>query len=154
MTRVPASTPANAGRLTRRRLIGMALTSVGMAPVLTACASVTAEERVLIQMTADNRFAPSGVTIPLGSTVVWQNASTGRHTATCDPALAEAAADVVLPAGAAAWGSGDLYTGQTWEHTFTTPGTYLYFCRHHEREGMLGTIAVAAGQGAGEPDSA
>jgi plastocyanin len=73
-----------------------------------------------------------------------------RHTASCDPALAEKLTHVVLPAGATPWSSGDLYTGQTWQHTFTTPGTYLYFCRYHAAEGMLGTIAVVAGSAAAE----
>lgn len=118
--------------------------AIGVVPLLTACAGAAAKERVLITMTHDNRYAPSGITIPVGTTVVWQNMGIGAHTTTCDPALAANAADVVLPPGAAPWDSGDLFPGQSWQQTFTAPGTYLYFCRYHEIEGMLGTIAVVA----------
>jgi len=29
------------------------------------------------------------------------------------------------------WGSPPITTGQTFECTFTTPGTYSYFCAYH-----------------------
>jgi plastocyanin len=32
--------------------------------------------------------------------------------------------------------------GQTWEHSFTTPGTYRYHCHPHEEAGMRGQIIV------------
>lgn len=44
--------------------------------------------------------------------------------------------------------SGNLDEGDTFEVTFTEPGTYPYFCRYHsslsggERVGMVGTITV------------
>lgn len=31
----------------------------------------------------------------------------------------------------------------SWQHTFSTPGTFTYFCVHHESIGMAGTIVVA-----------
>src|SRR5690606_33159051 len=37
----------------------------------------------------------------------------------------------------------DLHAGQTtFEFTFNDPGTYPYFCRHHELFGMRGVIEV------------
>ena len=30
----------------------------------------------------------------------------------------------------------------SWQHTFSTPGTYSYFCVHHASIGMVGTIVV------------
>lgn len=35
-------------------------------------------------------------------------------------------------------GSGDTFTA-----TFSRPGTYAYFCVHHQRVGMTGTVVVA-----------
>jgi plastocyanin len=32
--------------------------------------------------------------------------------------------------------------GTTYEHTFTTPGTYPYFCAPHYAVGMKGTVTV------------
>lgn len=49
---------------------------------------------------------------------------------------------ITLPAGAEAWDSGDLYPGQSWSHTLTTPGVYVFGCRHHANQGMIGTITV------------
>jgi plastocyanin len=51
-------------------------------------------------------------------------------------------ADAALPSGAQAWNSGDINPGQTFTHTFDTPGTYKYFCIPHEVAGMTGTIVV------------
>ncbi len=44
------------------------------------------------------------------------------------------------------WNSGDLNQGQTFQYTFTAPGTYGYHCEHHN--GMRGTITVTNGGGA------
>jgi type III restriction enzyme len=48
----------------------------------------------------------------------------------------------VLPRGAATIDSNDIAAGQTYLHTFTVPGTYHYFCEHHETHGMVGTVIV------------
>ena len=39
--------------------------------------------------------------------------------------------------------SGDIAPGGTYSVTFQTPGTYRYYCKHHQ--GMEGTIVVGAG---------
>lgn len=132
-------------RLTRRRLARILAGSASL-PFLSACAALATDDRVLVKMTGRNQFAPSGITIPLGATVVWMNEGTGRHTATCDPELVAEPTNTALPPTAAPWSSGDLYPGQSWEQTFTVPGVYLYVCRYHELDGMLGTIDVVAEQ--------
>src|SRR5262249_24780052 len=38
-----------------------------------------------------------------------------------------------------------LYPGQTYQFTFTTPGTYKYYCVLHKGLGMVGTVAVNSG---------
>jgi len=105
-------------------------------PVLAACTAVEARDdnRVTVEMTDLHQFEPASLRVPLSATVVWKNASLVSHTATAE------AQD--LPAGAEPWDSGALYSGQTWAHHFDVPGTYVYVCRYHEDEGMVGTIVV------------
>ena len=62
---------------------------------------------------------------------------------TFDPAQAIKASDVVLPAGVAPFGSGDIEEEASYSHTFTVKGTYKYVCKYHEEMGMVGTVIVA-----------
>lgn len=87
-------------------------------------------------------YSPAQVTIRSGDTVEWQNTSLITHTVTDEPKLAKKPGDSTLPPGAVAFNSGDLPPGQVYFHTFTVPGTYRYFCIHHEDDGMLGTVMV------------
>ncbi len=101
---------------------------------------------VTIEMTAQLRFEPAAITITVGETVTWVNASPIPHTATGDPdknPVSETRPDVVaLPPGAEPWDSGLLNQGQAFSHTFTVAGEYTYFCIPHVLSGMLGTITV------------
>jgi plastocyanin len=78
-----------------------------------------------------NRFDPADVTIAAGTTVTWTWVG-GFHdvTATGTPAFPSSGAPVAPP--------------ESFSHTFTTPGTYLYFCGVHgsPTTGMRGTIVV------------
>ncbi len=74
--------------------------------------------------------------ITVGDTVTW-NVVAGSHTVTeCSAGFA-----VCPPAGG--FDSGILVDGQTFVHTFETPGTYAYRCELHTSE-MLGEIVVSA----------
>lgn len=64
-------------------------------------------------------------------------------TVTDNPKLAEDQKDSTLPAGASAFDSGDIRADQVYSRTFTVPGTYPYFCRRHEDDGMVGSVVVA-----------
>jgi hypothetical protein len=64
--------------------------------------------------------------------VTWTNTGSVQHTVTDDPSKAVNAADAAPPSGAPAWDSGPVNGDQTFSHTFTTPGTYKYFCIPHE----------------------
>ena len=51
------------------------------------------------------------------------------------------------------WDSGVLNAGQTYDHTFTNPGTFWYFCTMHgfdngngTAQGMAGTVTVVPGE--------
>jgi plastocyanin len=99
-----------------------------------------------VQMTDQLEFVPATVTIQVGESVAWVNASAIPHTATDDPAknpVAQVFPEYAkLPPGAMAWDSGLLQPGQSFAHTFTVPGTYAYFCIPHVLSGMRGTITV------------
>lgn len=72
-------------------------------------------------------FAPLSLTVLVGDTVTWTNHGTQAHTVTA----------------AEAFDSGVINSGESWSHTFTTPGTVEYLCTLHPW--MKGTVVVVAG---------
>lgn len=75
-------------------------------------------------------FTPQNLTVRTGTTVVWTNQESARHTVTADDG--SFASDV-------------LSNGGVFEFTFNTPGTFAYYCRFHGgpgQEGMSGVITV------------
>jgi plastocyanin len=76
----------------------------------------------------DNNFQPKTINVQPGTTVRWTNNGTHNHTVT---------------AKNGSWDSGDIRPGATYSATFQQPGTYYYYCRHHD--GMQGTIVVGRG---------
>lgn len=101
---------------------------------------------VIVMMTNDMTFLPATLTIPLGTTVRWENHSKDTHTVTADPKRAADAKDVLLPGGAEPFDSGKIKPGGTYSHTFVVPGTYKYTCIPHEEMGMLGRLVVKPAQ--------
>ncbi|MDX1645855.1 MAG: plastocyanin/azurin family copper-binding protein [Longimicrobiales bacterium] len=86
-------------------------------------------EGVTVDATGGLDFVPSNVTISAGTAVRWINTSTVLHT--------------VTPDGHSEWDSATLADeGDQFVHTFSTPGTYAYFCQPHVGQGMTGTIVV------------
>lgn len=82
--------------------------------------------QVIIQNTA---FNPTLITVVIGvnNTVVWTNYDATTHTVTDDNGT---------------FSSGNLAGGQSWQYTFTTPGTYNYHCIYHSV--MTATVVVKA----------
>ena len=76
---------------------------------------------------SDFAFSPATVTITAGDTVTWTNTDPVVHTATSTTG---------------AFDSGDIAQGESFSVTFTTPGTYVYFCTPHPT--MTGQIVVQA----------
>jgi plastocyanin len=70
-------------------------------------------------------FAPAALTIAVGTTVTWRNADDTPHTVTEKNRV---------------FRSDGLDTGDSFSHTFTTPGDYTYFCSLHPF--MVGEIVV------------
>lgn len=125
------------------RLTGGLLATLGAPAWLAACTTQMRRFAVTIQGTNVVWYQPATLTIPQGATVVWVNRDIYPHTVTCDPTLdQEGGGGSQLPQGAQPWDSGDLYTGQQWSYTFTTPGHYLYYSRRDAVNYLLGSITV------------
>jgi plastocyanin len=91
-----------------------------LGPALTAAADVSVN-------IVNFAFAPTPLTVPVGTTVVWTNQDFVVHTVTSDTGV---------------WDSGSLSQGQSFPYTFKTPGTYAYHCIPHPY--MMGTVTVTA----------
>jgi plastocyanin len=75
-------------------------------------------------------FDPQRVTVKAGTTVTWTNEDDVPHTIASSSKLFKSKA---------------LDTGDKFSFTFTTPGTYEYFCSLHPH--MTGVIVVEAATG-------
>jgi len=127
----------------RRRFVACAL----LLPVVAAAARIV---EVRARISADGArvsFDPIGLRIEPGDTVRWIQLR-GYHSVTAyHPANDNH--ELRIPTAAQPWNS-DILLGQypaqgsTFEHTFTVPGVYDYFCEPHEAAGMVGRIVVGA----------
>lgn len=106
-----------------------------------------ADAAVIVTMTNQLTFAPRQVTISVGQSVEWRNASLLVHTVTADPDKATLPESAALPDGALPFDSGALEPDGTFAHTFTVPGTYRYFCIPHEGAAMVGSVVVEPSTG-------
>ena len=83
----------------------------------------------------DNTFRAPDIQVQPGTTVTWTNDGRNEHD--------------VLPVEGDAWGVEveDFQPGASYEHTFTEPGVYDYYCSIHgtTTAGMVGTVVVAEG---------
>jgi len=111
--------------LTRRFVAGVAI-----AFLLGATPALAADVTVKI---GNFTFGPQDVKVKAGTTVTWTNEDDIPHT-------------VVSPNN---FRSKVLDTDQTYSFTFTTPGTFKYFCSLHPH--MTGTVVVEAQTGSVAP---
>ncbi|WP_457112603.1 cupredoxin domain-containing protein [Marmoricola sp. URHA0025 HA25] len=63
-------------------------------------------------------FSPAELNVEVGDTVTWTNMDTAPHT-------------VTVTSGPVKFASANLAKGQTFSYTFTTAGTYSYYCAVH-----------------------
>lgn len=135
-----------------RRSFLRAAGGVTVAAGLAGCTGSTAQpDEWDIGMSA-SKFKPASKTVSVGTTVVWRNTSKQGHTVTAYGAQIPDAADYFASGGFASeadaraayadGSAGVLGAGESFEHEFTEPGEYAYFCLPHERVGMAGTIEV------------
>lgn len=80
----------------------------------------------------DFEFRPGTVNVNVGDTVTWTNRDSAVHTATADKG---------------SFDSGNLSRGESYSKTFTSAGTYSYFCKPHPY--MRGRVVVAGAGGDG-----
>jgi plastocyanin len=125
-----------------RRTFTESLAALGVTAATPALAQGATVE-VSMKQSPKMLFVPASVNIKAGDTVKWTNPYNITHTVTFDPAQAQTASDVALPAGVAPFGSGDIEEDGTFSHTFTAKGTYKYVCKYHEAMGMVGTVIVS-----------
>jgi plastocyanin len=110
-----------------------------------AAAPATVEIRVIQTPDGKTYFDPAGVRIVPGDTVRWVQIS-GFHSVTAYHPSNDNH-ELRIPASAQPWDSDILLAdypkrGATFEHVFTVPGVYDYFCKPHEMAGMVGRIVV------------
>ncbi|MDP4209918.1 MAG: cupredoxin domain-containing protein [Bacteroidota bacterium] len=70
-------------------------------------------------------FNPSSTTVSVGTTVTWANRDSLAHTVTSSNNTFD---------------SGNITYGSSYSYTFTTEGTYTYYCKNHSY--MTGTVIV------------
>jgi plastocyanin len=100
------------------------------ASVLLAAFVVTANAET-IEVKIDNfTFAPQQITVKSGDTVTWTNRDDIPHTVTSKTL---------------AFRSKAMDTDDKFSFTFTTPGSFAYFCSLHPH--MTGTVVVEAKTG-------
>jgi plastocyanin len=104
---------------------------------------VAAAKTVTVTMTDKPPvYVPQKLTIPVGTTVEWDNNAKTLHDVTTDADSVQKPSDVALPPGAQSFDSGFMQPGTNWSYTFTVPGHYKYTCIPHEKDGMVGEIDV------------
>jgi amicyanin len=76
---------------------------------------------------ANFAYAPSNIQVSVGTTVTWTNQDSAPHTVTFKNGMKD---------------SGLLRQGQSFSYTFTTPGTFDYYCTVHPN--MAARVIVTA----------
>jgi plastocyanin len=123
--------------LSRRRVVTAALLAVplaGLSRLVLDQDVQAADVAVTIQNFA---FAPTPLTIPVGTTVVWTNQDTAPHTATNDPG------------SAFSFDTGMLQKGQSGRVTFSAAGSFPYHCNVHPN--MHGMVVVTGASAPAAP---
>jgi plastocyanin len=111
----------------------MVVTIIGTALALCSNQASGATVTVTVGPGGTFTFSPSSVNIQRGDTVQWVWADDHHTTTSGTPGS---------PNGL--WDSGLLNDGATFSHTFTTAGSFHYFCAPHGACcGMVGTVTVA-----------
>jgi plastocyanin len=105
----------------------------------------TVEIKLMQTPAGKTYFDPAGVSIAPGDRVRWIQLS-GFHSITAYHPSNDNH-ELRIPASATPWDSDILLAdypnrGATFEHVFTVPGVYDYFCKPHEMAGMVGRIVV------------
>ena len=112
---------------------GFLLSAIAAGAIIAACVRFAAADVQSGQSPAptstvvikDFGFSPSALTVPVGTTVTWQNKDSVAHTVT-----------------GKGFDSGNLDGGKSYTYTFAKPGTYNYVCSYHPS--MTASVVVTA----------
>lgn len=117
--------------------------ALALGVLLAAGAAVTVLASPLDVSIVDKTFEPATITVNAGGTVTWTvTKSIGEpHSVTSGVPGTDQGKDFDS-------GIGLKDNGQSFQHTFDTPGTYDYFCQVHPTVMTGQVIVVAAGQSA------
>jgi len=88
----------------------------------------------------DTAFEPEGITVAVGSTIVWKQIGLQPHSVTAADETFDSSPNCSPIKSDKCLGQGDGYRVE-----FTEPGSYDYYCRVHglpDGTGMTGTITV------------
>ena len=100
----------------------------------TAAVEVSIAKDSFLPENAENSYDPMDLTVSVGTTVRWTNNDSVAHTVT------SGTSDGTIGTSDGIFDSSFMNSGDTFEYTFTEPGTYTYFCRPHPW--MRGTVTV------------
>jgi len=84
-------------------------------------------------------FTPAVVWLESGGTIEWAIEGASHSVTAYHP---DNDKPLRVPEDAAAFDSETLPAGESFEHTFETPGVYNYYCIPHEGLGMVGVVVV------------
>jgi copper-containing nitrite reductase len=124
------------------------VTSTNMTTETEATAPASRSTNNTVVLMVNYAYNPADITVPVGTTVTWINQDSVGHTVTeGDPNSPKTASLRVFDSsGEAANGKVALIgAGESWNYTFTTPGTYEYYCIVHPY--MIGHITVTSASG-------
>ena len=136
-------------RLSRRGFLRAATGTLGVASVavLAACSGrrTAGGQSAIIQITPDNTFFPSTVSIVQAGSVYWTNVSTATYSISVRPVNGGTMpnpADLSQPPGGTPQpqspDSGDIPTGGSWSYTFFVPGQYQFYdTKNHSLSGQI-----------------
>ena len=94
------------------------LTSSSVAAPPAARAAAVTPKATKTVMIMNYAYSPASLSVAVGDTVTWTNMDTAPHT-------------VTVTSGPVQFNSGNLQKGQSYSYTFTTAGTYKYYCAVH-----------------------
>ncbi|MDA3013043.1 MAG: plastocyanin/azurin family copper-binding protein [Actinomycetota bacterium] len=105
---------------------------------LAACGSqeATSSEPAVIRV-VDDEFSPKIIRVEPGTTVIWESGGANNHNVIASDGSWQAISSDYFEYGI-------ITKGDQYEHTFTDPGIYEYYCPFHgtNDKGMVGLVIV------------
>ena len=130
--------PSSGAKTVPLRMPSAAAANAAFVKGLAAAPEMTAASGVPIAI-KNYAFSPSALTVSVGTKVTWTNDDTAPHT-------------VTVSSGPVTFSSPMLQQGDTYTYTFTTRGTYSYYCAVHPS--MTASVVVTGSPVTSTPSSA